>query len=366
MSVGTPEGDPQAGAGEGLAERLAVCQDLLLQLAKLIGGRQLEGHGLGGDRVHVGPALLSGEDRPIQLHGKRLKVGDGDRPPRTAKRFMGSKGHHVGDPNRRRQHAGRDRPGDVGDVGQQIGADRLGDLLEAVPIWCPGVGGVAGDHEFGPMLFSQRFDLVVIDPLRLGIDAVVERPVQLSRAIDPRTVGEVPTLHQIHAQDGLARLDQGVVDRVVGRRAGERLHVDKQVIGLQTVGRKQLCAASAGQRLDNIGVLNSLVVAGVGVAAVVSELEFVIQQLPLRNPAGALGGIPFGVDVVEGAGQRLPHGGRRCALGGNQNQPAVLAFRFELRQLVNRRIEILQFAAEEKVRHWITRGGTRGGETPRL
>jgi len=68
-----------------------------------------------------------------------------------------------------------------------------------------------------------------------------------------------------------------MIDGIVGRRAGKRLHVDVDLIGLDAVGGKGLGAAAARQRLDQIHVFNALVVTRVCVAAVVDELFFVVQ-----------------------------------------------------------------------------------------
>ena len=71
------------------------------------------------------------------------------------------------------------------------------------------------------------------------------------------------------SHDRLAQVDQGLIDGVVGGRAGERLHIHVDLVGAVTVGRECLGGAPAGQRLHGVGVLNALVVARVAGAAVV-------------------------------------------------------------------------------------------------
>ncbi len=83
---------------------------------------------------------------------------------------------------------------------------------------------------------------------------------EFARAVHRRTVGEVPAMQQAHPQDGVAGIDQGGINRIVGRRSRERLHVDENVICGVTVGRKQLGAAPAGQLFDDIGIFNAFVI----------------------------------------------------------------------------------------------------------
>jgi hypothetical protein len=149
---------------------------------------------------------------------------------------------------------------------------------------------------------------------------------KLARAVDRRAVRQVPAVQQVHAQDGVAGADQGVVDGVVGRRAGEGLHVDKESSALTPLVANSLGAAPAGQRFDGVGVLHALVIAGVGIAPVVRQPGVVIQDLLFAHPAGVLVRVAFGIDVLEGRAHRLAHRQRRAALAGDQDQLAVLAF----------------------------------------
>ena len=57
-------------------------------------------------------------------------------------------------------------------------------------------------------------------------------------------MGEVTAVQQVHAQDGVARVEQGGVDGVVGRRAGKRLDVDKELVGASL----PLAAKASAQR----------------------------------------------------------------------------------------------------------------------
>jgi hypothetical protein len=67
-------------------------------------------------------------------------------------------------------------------------------------------------------------------------------------------VGQVTAVGQAHAENGVARLQQRQIHRLVGLRAGVRLHVG-------VIGAKQLLDALNGQTLGHIHVFAAAVVA---------------------------------------------------------------------------------------------------------
>ena len=75
------------------------------------------------------------------------------------------------------------------------------------------------------MLAGQPGDLVVVDPLGLGVDAVADGRIPAAREVELHAVRQVAAVRQVHRQDGVAELQRGEIDRQVGRRAGVRLHV---------------------------------------------------------------------------------------------------------------------------------------------
>ena len=121
--------------------------------------------------------------------------------------------------------------------------------------------------------------------------------VQFARQVDRAAVGQVAAVVQCHAHDGIARLQQRLLDGDVGRRAGERLDVDVDLVGGDVVGSKRFGAAPPGQRFNHVGVLHAPVVAPVTVAAVVGQVVLVVQNLVLGQPAGLRVGVALGVDV---------------------------------------------------------------------
>jgi hypothetical protein len=140
--------------------------------------------------------------------------------------------------------------------------------------------------------------------------------------------------------------EQGVVNGVVGRRARQGLHVDVQLICRHRPGSKRLGAATAGQRLEDIGILDALIIAGIRIAPVVGQAGIVIQDFRLAHPAGILIRVPFGVQVLEHRAQRFSHRLGGAAFAGDQDQLAVLAFCFDLDQFIHIGVEIGNAAAK--------------------
>ena len=79
------------------------------------------------------------------------------------------------------RHGARDagraatRPGDVRHVDEEDRADLAGDLGDPVEVDRPRIGAGAGQDQLRLVLAGQRGELVVVDPLGLGVDAVADR-----------------------------------------------------------------------------------------------------------------------------------------------------------------------------------------------
>src|SRR3546814_5184475 len=74
------------------------------------------------------------------------------------------------------------------------------------------------------VLDGQALDFVVVDQAFV-VDAVLHGVQDLAAQVGLGPVGEVAAVRERHAQDGVARLQQGEVDGLVGLRSGVRLHV---------------------------------------------------------------------------------------------------------------------------------------------
>ena len=243
---------------------------------------------------------------------------------------MSSRCDDVGVPDRRGNNARSHQPGDVGDVGQQVRADRVGNAAEGLPVGDPGIGREAADDHLGLALLGLLHDGFVVDLLGLRVDRVVDNLIQLPRAVVRVTMREMPPVQQVHAHDGRTGFHQRGVDGVIGWRAGERLYVDINLIGSHTIGGEGLGAATAGQGFDGIRVFCPLVITRVRVAAEVRQSLGVVEDFFLGHPARVLVGIAFGVDVLESRGHGIPNGQRGLTLGRDQDQFADLPFGFNL------------------------------------
>ena len=137
----------------------------------------------------------------------------------------------VGDRDRVRVQAGGHQAGDVRHVDEDQGADLAGHLGDPVEVDLPRIGAGAGEDQLGPVLAGQLGDLVVVDPLGLRVDAVADRRIPAAREVELHPVRQVAAVGQVHRQDGVADLQAGEVDRLVGR--GPRMGLDVGVLGAE-------------------------------------------------------------------------------------------------------------------------------------
>src|SRR5690606_14048246 len=153
-----------------------------------------------------------------------LAAGDDDAAARAAQGLVGGRGDDVGVRHRVRVHARGHQAGDVVPVDGQVRADHAGDGGEARPVDISRIGGEAA-HQTPRLVFhGQALDLVVVDQAPL-VDAVLHRVEQLAAGVDLGAVGEVAAVGQAHAEDGVAGIEQGEIDGLVGLRTGVRLDI---------------------------------------------------------------------------------------------------------------------------------------------
>ena len=112
-----------------------------------------------------------------------------------------------------------DQPGDMSDVDQQIGADRLGDLLESWKIECARIGTGAYDEQAWPAFLRHLLHRVIVDGFGLTVYAVGKHTEQDPGKIDLAAVSKVTPLGEVHAQDGVARFQHRQVGRHIGLRS---------------------------------------------------------------------------------------------------------------------------------------------------
>ncbi|MNN20665.1 hypothetical protein D3C81_1339560 [compost metagenome] len=203
--------------------------------------------------MHQRPALPAWEHRRVEFFLKlRVGLGQNQSATRPAQGLVGGGGDHIGIRQRVGVQACRDQPGDVGHVDEQVGPDLVGDLPETREVEGLRVGRETSHDHLRLVLDRQALDFVVVNQA-VGIDAVLHGVVQLARGRHLGTVGQVAAVGQAHAQQGVASLQQGQVDRRVG--LGARVWLD---VGI--TGTEQLLGAVDGQLLDHIDMLAAPVV----------------------------------------------------------------------------------------------------------
>ena len=104
------------------------------------------------------------------------------------------------------------------------------------------------------MLQGQLTNRVEIQPVGLGINAVVKGLEPFATEIDRRSMGEMAAMGKVHAQDRVAGLEQGQKYRKVG--LGSTVGLD---VGPSRT--KQLTGTVDGQGLNTIDVLTAPVIA---------------------------------------------------------------------------------------------------------
>ena len=95
------------------------------------------------------------------------------------------------------------------------------------------------------MLFGLSFDLVIVEQLGLGIEAIGDDIEHFAADIDRRPVGQVAAVRQAHPQNRVTGLEHRKIDPLVGLTA--RMGLD---IGI--VGAEQFLDAGDRQFLGNI------------------------------------------------------------------------------------------------------------------
>ena len=110
----------------------------------------------------------------------------------------------------------------------------------------------AGHDEFGLFGLCQLLDAVVIQHF-VGVQTILVKVVEFARSVHRSTVRQVATFGKAHAKHGIAGLENGHVDRLVGLGSRIRLHVG-------SLGAKQCLEPVDRELLDDIHVLAATVI----------------------------------------------------------------------------------------------------------
>jgi hypothetical protein len=177
-------------------------------------------------------------------------------------------------------------------VDEEVRADRIRDLTEALEVPEARISGAAGQDQLRLVLLGELGDLVHVELLVLRSHRVRDRLEPLARLIDRRAVRQVTARGEIETEEAVARLQQREEHRLVGLRAGMRLHVGEGAV-------EQLLGALDRDRFGDVDELAATVV--------------------------ALARIAFGIFVGEAGALRLQHGARDDVLRRDQLDLVLLA-----------------------------------------
>ena len=196
---------------------------------------------------------------------------------------------------RAREQVGGDQPGEMRHVDHEIRADLVGHPADAGEVDEARIGRTAGDDQLRLLRPRQAFQLVVVQQPVVASHAVLHGAEPLAGQVGRRAVGQVAAGRQAHAQDRVARLQQRQEHRLVGLRAGMRLHIGEPA-------GEQLLRPIDRQLLGHIHMHAAAVVAASRIA--------------------------LGVFVGQHRALRLQHGGGDDVLAGDQLDAVLLADQF--------------------------------------
>ena len=258
----------------------------------------------------IGPALKTREHGLVDLLAKLCLAGEYHAAPRAAQGLVGGGQNDIetviegvadgpaGDQARDMRH-----------VGHRISARFIGDRLHPGVVDLPWIGGKPGQQDLRFFLKRHLPHFVVVDLAGLDIlHLVAHEVVDLGDVGDRVTVGEVAAVAEVHAQHGVAGLQQCEVGRYVGGGARVGLY-----IGMS--GAEQGFGALDRERFDQIGVFLPAVIA------------------PPR--------ITLGILVVEYRRHGFHDGGGNVVLRRNEFDAFALALHFAHDSCEDRRILLL-------------------------
>ena len=158
-----------------------------------------------------------------------------------AQRLVRRRGDEVRVRHRAGMHPAGDQAGDVRHVHDHRRADAPGDFGDAREVDDARIGAGADHDHLRLVLVGQPRELVVVDPLVVLANAVRDDRVELAGEIQRMAVRQMPAVREVHAEDGVAGLEQRQIHAHVGLRAGVRLHVG-------VLGAEQRLGAADRQR----------------------------------------------------------------------------------------------------------------------
>lgn len=167
-------------------EDLGVLAHLFLVLFEFGRHGLLEGDGQRGDGVIVWATLMAGEDGEVDWSFEIVQdllsclcvctpdafAIEDHSTTRSSKGFVGGGCYHVGVGEWRLHDAGRDQTGDVCDINDMVGADKISDLTDTGVVDLPAIRRSARNDHLWTIELSIRFQGIIVDDTGLTVDPV--------------------------------------------------------------------------------------------------------------------------------------------------------------------------------------------------
>ena len=213
---------------------------------------------------------------------------------------MGGGGHHIGIGHGVHVLSARHQTGNVGHVHQQRSAVPVGDVGKGFEIQGSGIGRSPRHQHPGTIPAHDVLHPVVVNAPRFGLHPVADGPVYLSRLVHHRPVGQVAAAGEIHAHQGVPRLQQGHKGRQIGLGTGMGLHIG-------VLRAEELFHPVNGQPLDLVHILAPAVVPPAGVALGILVGQAAAHGGHHRGGGDVLRGDEFNILLLPGILPLQPH-----------------------------------------------------------
>ena len=129
---------------------------------------------------------------------------------------MGGCGGNMGVWERRRVMATSHKTRKMRHIHQQICPHTVCNFTHPGKINLARDGGTTSDNHFGLVFRCQRLHLIIINPVVVFAHPVLHCVKPLARLVWRRTMGQVTTRGQVHAQYRITRLDKGLKHPLIG------------------------------------------------------------------------------------------------------------------------------------------------------
>ena len=224
MVVGLARHDIEIPGLHARRERLRVRNDLFTIVSETGQQSLFERDGLARNHMHQRTALQSGKDRAVDLF-RPVRVAQNESAAWASQRLVGRRRHDLCFAYGRRVDTRSDQPRDMSDIREEQCIDLVRDRAEGIEIDDAGIGGGATLDHLRPMLEGERSDPVVVDPLILLGNSIGHDLEMFAGEIDWAAVGQMPSVIEIHREDGIAAIEHGFIDSGVCLRPGVRLDI---------------------------------------------------------------------------------------------------------------------------------------------